>query len=130
MVARSPPARRAHPTLLAPSPPPRTLAQHALLPTHPLTHASARPPAPPGLLGLFNRIGDRLLHFSHLARSNTVVGSRRNIEEHYDAGEAELWHEAELWRAAALPAPTPSLRTHTRSHSRPLLRLPSSCHPV
>ncbi|GBF87498.1 cyclopropane fatty acid synthase [Raphidocelis subcapitata] len=41
-----------------------------------------------GLLGAFSWIGDRLLHWAHLQRSNTIEGSRRNIEEHYDAGNA------------------------------------------
>ena len=36
-----------------------------------------------GMLGLFNYLGDRLLHAAHLGRSNTVENSRRNIEEHY-----------------------------------------------
>jgi hypothetical protein len=40
-----------------------------------------------GLLGAFNWLGDRLLAAAHAARSNTLEGSRRNIEEHYDAGE-------------------------------------------
>ena len=39
-----------------------------------------------GLLGAFNWLGDRLLAAAHAARSNTLEGSRRNIEEHYDAG--------------------------------------------
>jgi hypothetical protein len=39
-----------------------------------------------GLLGAFNWLGDRLLAAAHAARSNTLAGSRRNIEEHYDAG--------------------------------------------
>lgn len=39
-----------------------------------------------GLLGMFNWAGDRLLHLAHRARPNTLEGSRRNIEEHYDAG--------------------------------------------
>ena len=39
-----------------------------------------------GLLGFFNKLGDRALALAHKARSNTVAGSRRNIEEHYDAG--------------------------------------------
>ena len=50
----------------------------------------ARPPAclqsSRGLLGAFNWLGDRLLAAAHAARSNTLAGSRRNIEEHYDAG--------------------------------------------
>lgn len=39
-----------------------------------------------GMMGIFNWLGDRLLHAAHAARSNTVSNSRRNIEEHYDAG--------------------------------------------
>lgn len=41
-----------------------------------------------GMLGIFNRLGSRALLLAHKARSNTVFGSRRNIEEHYDAGNA------------------------------------------
>jgi hypothetical protein len=41
-----------------------------------------------GLLGALTWVGDRLLHYAHLQRSNTIEGSRRNIEEHYDAGNA------------------------------------------
>ncbi len=41
-----------------------------------------------GLLGIFNRLGDRALHIAHLSRSNTANNARRNIEEHYDAGNA------------------------------------------
>jgi cyclopropane-fatty-acyl-phospholipid synthase len=41
-----------------------------------------------GLLGMFNRFGDRALHLAHLTRSNTAANARRNIEEHYDAGNA------------------------------------------
>lgn len=37
-------------------------------------------------LGIFNKLGDRALALAHKARSNTVTGSRKNIEEHYDAG--------------------------------------------
>lgn len=39
-----------------------------------------------GMLGAFNWLGDRLLAAAHATRSNTLAGSRRNIEEHYDAG--------------------------------------------
>ncbi len=35
---------------------------------------------------MLNWLGDRALYLAHLGRSNTVEGSRRNIEEHYDAG--------------------------------------------
>jgi len=41
-----------------------------------------------GALGLLNWLGDRLLYVAHLARPNTIEGSRKNIEEHYDAGNA------------------------------------------
>lgn len=40
-----------------------------------------------GLMGMLNWIGDRLLYVSHLGRGNTREGSRKNIEEHYDAGK-------------------------------------------
>ncbi|GMH42872.1 hypothetical protein BSKO_10791 [Bryopsis sp. KO-2023] len=39
-----------------------------------------------GVLGILTWIGEKLLFLRHLARPNTVEGSRRNIEEHYDAG--------------------------------------------
>lgn len=39
-----------------------------------------------GALGLLNWLGDRALYLAHRARANTIEGSRRNIEEHYDAG--------------------------------------------
>lgn len=39
-----------------------------------------------GLLGMLNWAGDRLLALAHRGRSNTLAGSRKNIEEHYDAG--------------------------------------------
>ncbi|GLI66534.1 hypothetical protein VaNZ11_010410 [Volvox africanus] len=41
-----------------------------------------------GHLGLLNWLGERLLYLSHLQRPNTVQGSRKNIEEHYDVGNA------------------------------------------
>ncbi|CAG9462248.1 unnamed protein product [Pedinophyceae sp. YPF-701] len=42
-----------------------------------------------GILGpLANWIGDRMLYLAHLTRANTLEGSRKNIEEHYDAGNA------------------------------------------
>jgi cyclopropane-fatty-acyl-phospholipid synthase len=41
-----------------------------------------------GLMGVFNRIGDTLLTWAHARRSNTAAGSKRNIEEHYDAGNS------------------------------------------
>ncbi|PNH10244.1 Cyclopropane-fatty-acyl-phospholipid synthase [Tetrabaena socialis] len=41
-----------------------------------------------GHLGLLNWFGERLLYLSHLKRPNTIKGSRKNIEEHYDAGNA------------------------------------------
>lgn len=39
-----------------------------------------------GVLGLLNYAGSKLLHWAHLRRANTIEGSRKNIEEHYDAG--------------------------------------------
>lgn len=39
-----------------------------------------------GALGVLNWLGDRVLYWAHRQRSNTVEGSRKNIEEHYDAG--------------------------------------------
>ncbi len=37
-------------------------------------------------LSVVNWAGDKLLLLSHLARSNTLAGSRQNIQQHYDAG--------------------------------------------
>lgn len=37
-------------------------------------------------LSIVNWLGDKLLLLSHLARSNTISGSRQNIQQHYDAG--------------------------------------------
>jgi cyclopropane-fatty-acyl-phospholipid synthase len=39
-----------------------------------------------GVLGVFNWIGDKLLYLAHLTRANTFEGSKKNISEHYDAG--------------------------------------------
>jgi cyclopropane-fatty-acyl-phospholipid synthase len=39
-----------------------------------------------GILGALNWVGDRLLYVAHLTRANTVEGSKKNISEHYDAG--------------------------------------------
>lgn len=39
-----------------------------------------------GVLGVFNWIGDRSLYLAHLTRANTFEGSKKNISEHYDAG--------------------------------------------
>eukprot|EP00892_Ulva_mutabilis_P006654 jgi/Ulvmu1/4360/UM002_0085.1 len=39
-----------------------------------------------GMLGAFNWLGDRLLYVAHLTRANTIEGSKRNISQHYDAG--------------------------------------------
>lgn len=41
-----------------------------------------------GALSVANWIGDKLLLMAHLARSNTIFGSQRNIRQHYDAGNA------------------------------------------
>lgn len=41
-----------------------------------------------GLMGVLNYIGDKVLYLAHLSRPNTVQGSRKNIAEHYDAGNA------------------------------------------
>ncbi|KAG1678525.1 hypothetical protein FOA52_014559 [Chlamydomonas sp. UWO 241] len=37
-------------------------------------------------LGVLNWLGDKLLWLAHQRRPNTIEGSRKNIEEHYDAG--------------------------------------------
>jgi cyclopropane-fatty-acyl-phospholipid synthase len=37
-------------------------------------------------LGILNWIGSMLQNLRHLARSNTLTGSKKNIEEHYDLG--------------------------------------------
>lgn len=39
-----------------------------------------------GALGLLNWIGEKVLYIKHKLRPNTVEGSRKNIEEHYDSG--------------------------------------------
>jgi cyclopropane-fatty-acyl-phospholipid synthase len=39
-----------------------------------------------GLLGALNTFGSLALYVAHLGRSNTVSGSKKNIKEHYDAG--------------------------------------------
>ncbi|MEW5297105.1 MAG: hypothetical protein WDW36_000333 [Sanguina aurantia] len=39
-------------------------------------------------LGVLNWVGSKLLLLAHLGRPNTIEGSRKNIEEHYDAGNA------------------------------------------
>lgn len=39
-----------------------------------------------GALSIVNWIGDKLLLAAHLARPNTISGSRKNIEQHYDLG--------------------------------------------
>lgn len=41
-----------------------------------------------GLMGVFNKLGDKILLWAHTKRSNTATGSRKNIEEHYDAGNS------------------------------------------
>eukprot|EP00879_Flechtneria_rotunda_P033158 GHRR01036696.1.p1 GENE.GHRR01036696.1~~GHRR01036696.1.p1 ORF type:complete len:424 (+),score=170.94 GHRR01036696.1:203-1474(+) len=41
-----------------------------------------------GMLGMATWINDKLLAAAHVRRSNTREGSRKNIEEHYDAGNA------------------------------------------
>lgn len=39
-----------------------------------------------GLLGLLNWVDQKWLYLKHKARSNTILGSRKNIKAHYDAG--------------------------------------------
>ncbi|KAK9864126.1 hypothetical protein WJX84_007458 [Apatococcus fuscideae] len=41
-----------------------------------------------GSLGVLNWIGDGLLRLAHATRGNTLFGSRSNIAQHYDAGNA------------------------------------------
>ena len=41
-----------------------------------------------GALSVVNWLGDKVLLLSHLARSNTMQGSRANIRQHYDSGNA------------------------------------------
>lgn len=64
-----------------------------------------------GLLGPLNWLGDRLLHLAHLARPNTIEGSRKNIEEHYDAGNAmyKLFLDQSMTYSAAIHHPGESL---------------------
>lgn len=66
-----------------------------------------------GALGIANWIGDKLLLLAHLARPNTLAGSRRNIEQHYDAGN-------DMYRQFLDPSMTYSGAIH-----QPGTRLPS-----
>jgi hypothetical protein len=90
-----------------------------------------------GLLGIFNWLGDRLLYLSHLRRPNTIHGSRKNIEEHYDAGGGRslrckplkqlrckllaCWHCS---RMHCLCCQLGKLTTHLRHYLHPFLLLP------
>ena len=75
-----------------------------------------------GLMGAFNWLGDRLLAAAHAARSNTLAGSRRNIEEHYDAGGA-----GGIGSAGALSA-VPAVVLHQLCYPSSTLRcLPAWC---
>ncbi|EIE24233.1 cyclopropane fatty acid synthase [Coccomyxa subellipsoidea C-169] len=64
-----------------------------------------------GALGILNRIGDWLLLLAHRARANTIEGSRRNIEEHYDAGNAmyKLFLDPSLTYSSGIHRPGDSL---------------------
>ncbi|BDA46075.1 probable cyclopropane-fatty-acyl-phospholipid synthase at C-terminar half [Coccomyxa sp. Obi] len=64
-----------------------------------------------GALGILNRIGDWALLFAHRARANTVEGSRKNIEEHYDAGNAmyKLFLDPSLTYSSGIHRPGESL---------------------
>ncbi|GFR51020.1 hypothetical protein Agub_g13347 [Astrephomene gubernaculifera] len=66
-----------------------------------------------GHMGLLNWLGERLLFLAHLRRPNTIQGSRKNIEEHYDAGNAmyKLFLDATLTYSSGLyRSPTDSLQ--------------------
>ena len=41
-----------------------------------------------GLLGALNWLGDKALYVTHLARANSLEGSKKNISQHYDAGNS------------------------------------------
>ncbi|KAG2492394.1 hypothetical protein HYH03_009340 [Edaphochlamys debaryana] len=65
-----------------------------------------------GHLGLLNWVGERLLYLSHLKRPNTIQGSRKNIEEHYDAGNSmyKLFLDETLtYSSGVYKSPTDSL---------------------
>ena len=72
-----------------------------------------------GILGIFNKIGDRALMAAHKTRSNTVAGSRRNIEEHYDAGndmyrlflDDSMTYSCGIWENAKTGTIAPDLIT-------------------
>ncbi|KAF5839621.1 cyclopropane fatty acid synthase [Dunaliella salina] len=64
-----------------------------------------------GSLGILNWIGDRLLYLAHLRRPNTIAGSRKNIEEHYDAGNDmyKLFLDESMMYSCAIHHPNQSL---------------------
>lgn len=51
-----------------------------------LTHNIENMDSAQGQLGILNWFGSKMQSAYHMARSNTIAGSRRNIEEHYDLG--------------------------------------------
>lgn len=60
-----------------------------------------------GALSLVNWLGEKLLLLSHMARPNTLCGSRRNIEQHYDAGNDmyRLFLDPSMTYSGAIHAP-------------------------
>lgn len=89
-------------------------------------------------LGPLNWLGSKLLYLHHLRRANTIEGSRRNIEEHYDAGRrsahacvrdpcavAPSW--LACWRHCGSPpshSPCPSAPAAPRARIRHSIPLP------
>ncbi|KAK9821949.1 hypothetical protein WJX81_001503 [Elliptochloris bilobata] len=64
-----------------------------------------------GALGVANWLGARLLAAAHRRRANTLDGSRRNIEEHYDAGNDmyRLFLDATMTYSSGLHQPGDTL---------------------
>jgi cyclopropane-fatty-acyl-phospholipid synthase len=65
-----------------------------------------------GALGVLNWIGDRLLLMAHAARHNSEENSRKNIEEHYDAGNEmyKLFLDETMTYSCGIHAPGRSLK--------------------
>lgn len=65
-----------------------------------------------GSLGLLNWVGDKLLLLTHMKRHNSVENSRKNIEEHYDAGNDmyKAFLDETMTYSCGIHAPGRSLR--------------------
>ena len=61
-------------------------------------------------LGVVNWLGTQMQTLAHLARANTVEGSRKNISEHYDLGNDmyKLFLDNETWMYSSGVFKTPS----------------------